>query len=148
MTVLLFLARPAQSDRVQHRHVVAHDRGFANHDGMGVVDHDPLADRRGGVDIDAKNLAHAHLHEIGQIPFTLFPQVMAHTVGLHGLIAFEIQDRLQQPVAGGVTLVNRHQIGTCRLDQVGITGKGLLHHLMDHHHRHFIRGQLCRDTVG
>ena len=86
---------------------------------MGMVDHDPLADLRGRVDVDAENLAHPHLEEIGQITVPLFPQEMPDAIGLNRLIAFEIQDRLHQPVAGRITLIHRHQIGARSVDQIG-----------------------------
>ena len=67
VTVLLFLAGAAEGHGMQHGDVVAHDRRFADDDGMGVVDHDPAADAGGRVDVDAEDFRAAHLQEIGQI---------------------------------------------------------------------------------
>ena len=58
---------------MQHRDIVAHNSRLAHNDRMGMVDHDALADARGWVDIDAKDLRHAHLHEISEIAAALLP---------------------------------------------------------------------------
>ncbi len=56
VAVLFFLAGAAKRDGMQHRDIVAHHRRFTDHDGMGMVDHDALADPCGRVDIDAEHL--------------------------------------------------------------------------------------------
>ena len=133
---------------MQHRHVVADHGRLADDDGMGVVNHDALADHRAGVDIDPENLADPHLHEIGQVPASAGPEVMRHAVGLHRLIALEVEDRLQEPVAGRITFVDRDEIGARRFHQPRVRGIGLLDHLAHHDHRHLVRGKLCSDPVG
>jgi len=51
-------------------------------------------------------------------------------------------------VAGRITLVNGHQIGTRSLDQLGRTVIGVIDDLAQHHHRHFVRAQLGGNAIG
>ena len=148
VTVLFLFAGAAKGHRMQHRDVVAHHRRLTDDDGMRVVDHDALAHLGRRMDIHAKNLAHPHLDEIGQIALALGIEVMAHAVGLHRLIAFEIQNRLQQSVAGRVAVIDGHEIGTRRGDEIGVFGIGFFDHLAHDHHRHLVRRKLGRDAVG
>ena len=54
-------ARAAERDMVQHRHVVAHNRGLPNHDSSGVIDKHAAPDARGRVDVRVQHLRHAAL---------------------------------------------------------------------------------------
>ena len=83
---------------------------------MGVVDHDALAQCRGRVNVDTENLTYPHLDKICQVTFALFPQMMPYTIGLYRLIAFEVQDRLEQTVACRVAFINRNKIGARGFD--------------------------------
>ena len=56
MAIAAVLARAAQGDALQHRHVVVDNRGFADHDAGAVVDHDALAEARRGVDVNAEHI--------------------------------------------------------------------------------------------
>ena len=78
------------------------------------------------MDINPKDLGHPHLHKIGQIGAAERPQPMANTVGLDRLIAFEEQDRLQEAVAGRVTVIYRNQIGAGGLPQIGGRDIGII----------------------
>ena len=59
---------------------------------------------------------------------------MAHAVGLNGLIAFEVEDRLQEPVAGRVALKDGHQVGARGLNQRGLGLISAINDLAQDHH--------------
>jgi hypothetical protein len=70
MPVAADLARAAQRDLVQHREVVLDDRGLADDDRGGVVEHDAPPDASARVDVDGEHLGDAALQEQRQrVPF-------------------------------------------------------------------------------
>ena len=148
VTVFLFLAGAAESDGMQHRDIVTHHGSFADHDGMGMVDHDALADPGGGVDIDAEGFRHAHLEEIGQILPPGRPEPMGHAVGLHGLKALEEQERLQEAVASRVAVVDGHDVGARGQSQSGIGAISLVADFTDQLFGHLARGQFQGGAIG
>mmetsp|Transcript_17 Transcript_17/g.32 ORF Transcript_17/g.32 Transcript_17/m.32 type:complete len:206 (-) Transcript_17:350-967(-) len=114
MAVLFLFAGPTKRHRMQHRNVVTHHSSLANHNGMCVVDHNAFANLGGWVNVDAKDLTGAHLDEVGQVRTPLAPQPIADAIGLHRLITFKIEDRLQQTMTRRITIVDRAQISPCR----------------------------------
>ena len=133
MAVFLFLAGATQRDRMQHRHIVPDHGGFTDHDRMGVVNHDPAPDLGRRMNVDSENLRNAHLHEIGQIAFAMLPQPMPDPIGLHRLIPLEKQDWLQEPVAGRIAFIHRHQIGPRRRHQIGRIRIGIIRDFAQDH---------------
>ena len=127
---------------------IADHGGFADDDGMGVVDHQALADAGVGVDVDAEDLGDPHLEEIGEVMLAVLPEPVRDAVALRGLIALEVEDRLKQAMAGRVAVVDRDEIGAGRLENTGIIGEGLVRDLAQDGHRHLVRGELGRDPVG
>ena len=148
VAIALILAGAAQRHRMQHRDIVAHHRGFTDHDRMGVVDHDAAAHAGGGVDVDAKDLGHAHLHEIGHVAPPLAPQPVADAIGLQRLEALEEQDRLQEPVTGRVAVMHGNQIGARRRPQIGVGRMGGVGDFAQDLLAHLARGELQRKPVG
>lgn len=140
--VLFFLARAAQSDRVQHRHVIAHNRRFANDDAVCVVDHDPLANFRGRVDVDSEHLGHAHLEKAGHVAAPLAPQPMRNAVSLKRLKSLEEQQRQDIAVAGRITVIDRHDIGARGGPDIGIAAIGPVADFPQDLLGHLVRGQL------
>ena len=148
MAILGLFAGAAQRDRMQHRHIVAYDCRFAHDDGMGMVDHDALADAGSRVDIHTKYLRHTHLHEIGKIVTPLLPEPMTDTIGLHRLKALEKQQWLNEAMAGWVAVEHRHDIGTRCHPKRWISGIGFIGDLAQKLFGHLSRGQLLRHAIG
>jgi hypothetical protein len=114
MPVAVLLAGAAQRHRMQHRDVVADHRGLADHDGMGMVDHDPLPDPCPGMDVDPEDLRGAHLEIVRHVLALVHPEPARDPMALQRLEALEEQDRLQVAVAGRVALVDRQDVGPRR----------------------------------
>jgi hypothetical protein len=113
---------------------------------VGVVDHDPLADAGIRMDVDAKGLADPHLNKIGHVPATLAPEPMSDAIGLHGLIALEEKDRLQEAVAGRITLIHCHEVCPGGRAEFGILGIGLIRDLSQELLAHFAGSKLEREA--
>ncbi len=148
VAVAVFLAGAAQCHGMQHRDVVADDGGFPDDDGMGMVDHDPLADPGIGMDVDAEGLADPHLDEVGHVAPAGAPQPVPDAIGLHGLIALEEQDGLEIAVAGRIAFVDGHQVGPGRGTKVGLVGIGLVGDFAEDLLAHLAAGKLQREAVG
>ena len=114
MAVAILLAGAAKGHGVQHRDVVADDRGLADDDRMRVVDHDPVAHPRSRMDVDPEDLGRAHLDEIGHVLAALLPEPVADPVALQRLEALEEQQRLQIAMAGRIALEHREDVGPRR----------------------------------
>ena len=114
MPVAVLLAGAAERHRVQHRDVVADHRRLADDDGMGVVDHDPVAHPGAGMDVDPEHLRGPHLDEIGHVLAPPRPEPVADAVALQRLEPLEEQQRLQIAVAGRVALEDRQDVGPRR----------------------------------
>ncbi len=75
-----------------------------------VEEHAP-ADPRGGVDVALEHLRDAALEVEGQIAPPAIPHVVGEAVGLEGVEALEIQDRLEGAQRRGVAVDHRPDIG-------------------------------------
>ena len=83
------------------------------------------------MDIDRKDAARLALQVIGEILPPLAPELMGEAVRDEGVKALEIEQRFDQPVAGGIALVNGVQVGTERVGDLGRCGQSRLKRLIE-----------------
>ena len=77
------VAGAAERDALVEHTVVAHDGGFADDDAHGVVDKEVLADLRGGMNLDAGDVAGDLREHTGERAMSMLPQpVLGHVVPL------------------------------------------------------------------
>jgi len=107
----------------------------------------PLPDPCVGVDIDAKLFRNPHLEKIGHVAASLQPQPMRHAIRLQRLKSLEEHQRLQESVAGRVTVIDRCDIGPRRQSQRFVIGIGRIANFADQLFRHLARGQLQRRPI-
>ena len=96
---------------MQKRRVVAYRGGFADDDAGAVIEHDALADARCRMDIDGENAAGLALQVVGEIAPSLVPQFMREAVRDQRMEALEIEQRLDQAIAGGVAIEDGVEVG-------------------------------------
>jgi hypothetical protein len=148
MPVSGFLPGAAQRDSVQHGDVVADHGGLAHHHSGGVVDQDPLADDRGGVEVHAVDGGDPALQEQGQVPAPRGPQFVGDAIGLEGLEALEVQEgHDQRAVGGGIALHHGGQIPSARLGDGTLAQDGQ-EHLVQGGRRDRFLGKLVRQHGG
>ena len=63
------------------------------------------------MNVQTKLFGNPHLKEVCQIVPSGTPKPVRHAIGLHRLVALEVQKRLQQPVAGRVAFVLTYYFG-------------------------------------
>ncbi len=107
MAVARFLAAAAQRDIMEERSVVADLRRLADHDAGAVVEHDPAADLRRRVDIHAEHSGGLALQVHGEVFPAELPQRVRKALGLKRVEALEVEERIDQAVAGGIAVVDR-----------------------------------------
>ena len=90
MAVASFLARAAERYAVQDGNIVAQHGGFARHKTGGVVEHQPMTETGGGVNIDAEDFRPTILQEIRQRFAAVLIEPVVDAVRLNGVETFEI----------------------------------------------------------
>ena len=100
----------AQGDLMQHGDIVPHHRGFADDNGMGMVDEDAAADTGGGMDVHGEDLTHPALQEERQVAAFMLPQPVGDTVGLESLVALVVEKGFGVAVAGRVAVTDGDQV--------------------------------------
>ena len=95
---------------MQHGDVVADHGGLADHDGMGVIEHDAAPHPRARMDVDAERLGGPHLDETRHVLAAACPEPTRDPEALKRLKPLEEQQGLDEPVAGGVALVDRRDV--------------------------------------
>ena len=98
------LARAAESDPMEHRDVVADDRGLPNHDPRTVVDEDARADARGRMDVYVEDHGDPVLEVEGEGMPALLPKPMGDSMGLEGVEALEMEEGLGEAPRGRIAL--------------------------------------------
>ena len=101
------LARAAQRHALIERHVVADDGGLADDHAVAVVDEQPVADDRAGMDLDARPAHGALADHARQQLKVVRPQPMRPAVPPHGLVAGVTEHDLPGAARGGVAPEHR-----------------------------------------
>ncbi len=148
MTVARFLARAAQRHVVQHRHIVFHHRRLADHDAGRMVDEDAPAEPCGGMDVDGEEFGNAALQVERHRAAALVPQPMRNAVALQRMEAFEIEQRLDVGMAGGIAVVIGDDVGPRRLADIGRFRQRFVEQLAKLHRMHFRVPELLRQMIG
>jgi hypothetical protein len=91
VTLLLLQAGAAQGHAVVERHVVPHDRGFADHHAHTVIDKQSAPNLRAGMDFNSRPKTR-YLRKIArQQPKVMLPQPVVQVMNPH-----RVQSRVQQ----------------------------------------------------
>ncbi len=101
VAVFIGLAGAAERDALKDGAIVADDRGLADDEAGGVIEHHALADPRGGIDVDLEDLARAALEVEREILAAGVPQRMCEAVRLDGLEALEVEEGHDDAVGRG-----------------------------------------------
>ena len=123
MPVFVLLAGATKRDSVQHGNVVANDCCFADHDARRVVDHDAAAKSCRRMNVHCKKIRDAILNEQSHQAPSVGPQKMRNPIGFERVEALEEEKCLRIAVAGGITLINRREIGADCLSHLTIGGE-------------------------
>lgn len=86
---VLFTCSP-ESNGLHDRYIILHQTRLTYDDSGRVIEHDPLADARGGVDIHTEGERYVALEEVRQSKAPLLPEPVGDSVALQGLKTFEI----------------------------------------------------------
>ena len=148
MAVAAFLARAAERYAVQDGNIVAQHGGFARHETGGVVEHQPMTETGGGMNIDAEHFRHTVLQEIRQRFAAVLVEPVIDAVRLNGVETFEIQERQRIFVAGGVAFVNGFQIGFDAVADARVTAQCLLVDFKQGAHIHNRAAEFAGEVVG
>src|SRR3954454_12687099 len=120
MTVLVLLAGAAERDAMQDRDVVLDKCRLTADETGGVIEEDAAADARGGVDVGLEYRRRPALQIIRKILAALQIEPMREAVGLDGVKALEIEQRVDEARRRGVAVVNGDEIGAERVAEIGI----------------------------
>ena len=93
---------------------------------MRVIDHQTASDLCIGMNIDPEDFTDTGLNEVRKVLPTLLPKPVPDPIRLNGLIAFEVEERLQQRMAGRIPLVNSNDISPRRIGERGVRSIGVL----------------------
>ena len=80
-----------------------------------MVEENAAADARLRIDVRLEHLRRAALQIEREIPPPLVPQPMGEPVGLDGMEALEVENRLEEAGAGGIPIQDRRNVGAERL---------------------------------
>ena len=147
MAVTASLFRTAKGDVVEQGYVVPHHGGLADHQGVSVVDEEATPQLRRGMQVEAKDLAHPHLNEIGQIKAFPKPKPMGQAVRLKRLVALEVEEGLHKAVASGVQFHHRGEVRFGNLQKFRRFPIGLLRDFPKEHGGHFVGKQLGGEAI-
>ena len=131
MTVAALLAGAAERHVLEHRHVVLDHRGRADNETCCVVEEDAATDPGRRMNIGLEHLRRPALEIEREILPVLAPQPMREPVGLDGVEAFEVQQRLERPGAGGIAVHDRADIGAESFAERRIVRESLVKGLLD-----------------
>ena len=148
MAVAAFLARAAERYAVQDGNIVAQHGGFAGDETGGVVEHQPMTETGGGVNIDAEHFRHTVLQEIRQRFAAVLVKPVVDAVRLNGVETFEIQERQRIFVAGGVAFVNGFQVGFDAVADARVAAQCLLVDFKQGAHVHNWAAKFAGEVVG
>ena len=96
---------------MQDRHVVLDHGGLADHEAGGVVEENPLPDRRRRVDVGLEHGGRTALQVIGEILSAPAPQPVREAMGFDGVKALEIEHRFEEAVGRRIAVVGRDDVG-------------------------------------
>jgi hypothetical protein len=116
---------------MEHRDIVLDHRSFADHDGMGMIDHDAAADPGCGMDVRREDDRRPALQVIGEVAPPHVPQPMRHPIGLKCLISLEIEQRLYIAVARRITVIHGKDVDPGGLRDLGFGLERILEGLHD-----------------
>src|ERR1019366_3515127 len=123
MAVLVLLAGAAKRDAVQDRDVVFDHRGLTAHEPGGVIEEDTAADPGGGIDVGLEYRRRAALQIIRKILAALLIEPVRQTVGLEGMEALEVEQRIDETRRRGIAVVYRHHVGAENIAEIGIVAQ-------------------------
>ena len=146
MAIAGFLARPAERDRMQDRHVVFDDRRFADHDAGCVVEHDSGADARGRMDVDTQRHADLVLEKSRQRLTVAVPQPVRDAMRLQRVKALEEQKRGRHVVARGVACIGCKNVDLGGDQHARRIVERFFDDVADHHRRQHRRIEAARDA--
>jgi hypothetical protein len=130
------LARAAERHVLEHGDVVLDHGGGAHHEARGVVEEDAPSDSRRRVDVGLEHLRRAALEVESVVLPPRGPQAVGEAVGLDGVEALEVEHRLHEPGAGGVSVGDGEDVGPDRLADGRVRGQRLVEGLDDELRRH------------
>ena len=148
MAVAAFLTRAAERYAVQDGNIVAQHGGFAGNETGGVVEHQPMTETGGRVNIDAEHFRHAVLQEIRQRFAAVLVKPMVDAVRLNSVETFEIQERQRIFVARGVAFVNGFQVGFDAVADARVAAQCLLVNFKQGAHVHNRAAEFAGEVVG
>ena len=131
VTVAGLLAGASQRYPMQERNVILDDRGLAHHEAGCMIEEDAATDPGIGMDIALEDCRGAALQAKGEVPAAFTSQPMRKAMGLDGMKAFEVEQRIDEPRRRGVAVEHRHQIGAERVADIGIVAERLIEGLAD-----------------
>ncbi len=105
VAITALLAGGTQRDAVQDRHVVSDERGLADHNAGGVIEHHSLADGHRRMDVDRQRERRLGREPVCGVVPPLPPQAVRNAVRLQGLKPLEVQQRVQARAARRVRVV-------------------------------------------
>ncbi len=120
-----FLAGAAERHPLQDRDAALHHRGFADHEGGGVVEENAFAERHRRVDVGLEHFRRAALQIKREVAPAAPPHPMRQTVGLDRMEALEIQHRLDQPVGGRIAVEHGQHVRADRPHDRGVGAERL-----------------------
>ena len=131
MTVAALLAGAAERHVLEHRHVVLDHSGRADNETCCVVEEDAATDPGCRMNIGLEHFRRPALEIKREILPVPAPQPMREPMGLDGVEAFEIQQRLERPGAGGIAIHDRADVGAKSFTQRRIVHESLVKGLLD-----------------
>mmetsp|Transcript_12309 Transcript_12309/g.35044 ORF Transcript_12309/g.35044 Transcript_12309/m.35044 type:complete len:334 (-) Transcript_12309:422-1423(-) len=113
-------ATPTQRHMMQQRHIIANHRRLTNHHTRRVIDHQSLAQRRTGVDIDVKHLRHPGLQRHRQALPVILPHPVRYPLHLNRLKTLEKAKPVQIRLARRIPVKHSVEIRDARLCQTRV----------------------------
>src|ERR1700704_208873 len=111
MAVLVLLAGAAECDPMQDRDIVFDHSGLADDESGSVVEEDAAADFCSGIDVGLEYRRGAALQIIRKVLAAFLIEPVCQTVGLKGMEALEIEQRIDEARSRGIAVVYRDHVG-------------------------------------
>ena len=120
MAIAGFLAAAAEGDVMEHRDVVPDLGRFTDDEAGCMIEEDAMAEFGAGMNVGLEHLGRAALQIQGEITLPMVPQPVVQTVRLDRVEALEIQERLNQPIAGRVAFQHGGDVGFRRFHDAAV----------------------------
>ena len=126
MAVAGLLAGAAERHVLQDRDIVLDHRRLADDEAGGVVEEDAAAHRHRRIDVGLEDLRRAALQVEREVAPPRVPQPVRQAVGLDGVEALEVEQRLDVALAGRIAVVDRGDVATDDLAEFLIGGQRIV----------------------